>query len=329
MQPIAAEQIRVDNRLDGAGPGSELATDVRAGLSAPFKQLRPKYLYDERGSELFERITELPEYYQARTERSILERQAAAIVAAADPQCLVELGSGSAAKTRCLLEAMRSAGSLHTYVPVDISEEITRRTAASLVEEFPGLKVYGVVCDFENDLERLPGWGQRRMFAFLGGTIGNFPPERRVGFLSRIASLLGPADSLLMGTDLVKDPARLQAAYNDAEGVTESFNKNILNVLNRELDGDFDLERFDHRAFYDVAEERIDIRLRSAVAQSVRLEALDMEVDFAAGEEIRTELSCKFTRASLRSAYEAAGLHLEELWTDPEGLFALSLARPA
>ena len=324
----AGERISIDNRLDGAGPVSDLARDVRAGLSAPFKQLPPKYFYDELGSELFERIMELPEYYPTRTERSILDREAAAIVAAADPQCLIELGSGSAAKTRCLLEAMRSAGSLHTYVPVDISEEITRRTAAELIAEFPGLRVHGVICDFEHDLERLPGWGQRRMFAFLGGTIGNFPPPERITFLARIASLLGPADSLLLGTDLVKDRARLEAAYDDSAGVTARFNKNVLTVLNRELGADFDLADFDHRAFYDAEREWIDIRLRSRVRQTVRIPALDMEVGFEAGEEMRTEISCKFTRGSLERSYADAGLHLERLWTDPEQLFALSLARP-
>lgn len=327
-EPLSTEQVVIDNRLAGAGPVSGLAGDVRDGLTAEFKQLPPKYFYDEQGSRLFEAITELPEYYPTRTERLILSREAAAIVAAADPQCLIELGSGSASKTRCLLEAMRSAGSLHTYVPVDISEEITRRTAAELIEEFPGLRVHGVICDFENDLERLPGWGQRRMFAFLGGTIGNFPPRQRVAFLGRIASLLGPADTLLLGTDLVKDPARLEAAYNDSAGVTERFNKNVLTVLNRELGADFDLAAFDHHAFYDAEREWIDIRLRSRERRSVRIPALGMEVRFEAGEELRTELSCKFTRASLERSYAAAGLRLERFWTDPERLFALSLARP-
>jgi L-histidine N-alpha-methyltransferase len=325
----AGEQITIDNRLAAPGPVSDLERDVRAGLSAPFKQLPPKYFYDERGSQLFEQITRLPEYYPTRTEHSILESEAAAIVAAADPQCLVELGSGSAAKTRRLLEAMRSAGSLHTYVPVDISEEITRRTAAELIEEFPGLRVHGVICDFENDLERLPGWGQRRMFAFLGGTIGNFAPDRRVAFLARIASLLGPADTLLLGTDLVKDPARLEAAYDDDAGVTAEFNKNVLAVLNRELGADFDLGAFEHRAFYDAEREWVDIRLRSLVRQTVRVAALDMEVVFEAGEEMRTEISSKFTRESLERSYSPAGLRLEHFWTDPECLFALSLARPA
>ena len=328
--PPAREKIRIEVRLvDGAGTSENLARDARAGLAAEFKQLPPKYFYDEEGSQLFEQITGLAEYYPTRTERSILAQQSAAIVAAADPQCLVELGSGSASKTRTLLDAMQQAGSLHTYVPVDISEEITRATAAELVEEYPELRVHGVICDFENHLERLPGWGQRRMFAFLGGTIGNFDSEQRIAFLSRIGSLLGSADTLLLGTDLVKDTARLEAAYNDASGVTARFNKNVLSVLNRELGADFDLEGFEHRAFYDAERERIDIRLRSLADQSVRVRDLGIEVPFRAGEEMRTELSCKFTRDSLERSYAAAGLEMVEFWTDPEQLFALSLARPA
>jgi L-histidine N-alpha-methyltransferase len=324
------EQILIEDRLqDAAKDGSDLRRDARAGLTAAFKELPPKYFYDELGSELFEQITELPEYYPTRVERSILAEQAPAIVAAADPQCLIELGSGSASKTRVLLSAMHEAGSLHTYVPVDISEEITRATANELISEYPELRVHGVLCDFENDLERLPAWGQRRMFAFLGGTIGNFDRPRRIAFLSRIASLLGPMDTLLLGTDLVKDPERLEAAYNDSAGVTARFNKNVLTVLNRELDADFDLDAFEHLAFYDDEHERIDIRLVSLADQRVQVRALDLEVAFAAGEEMRTELSCKFTRASLERSYGESGLRLVECWTDPGEQFALSLARGA
>ena len=321
-----AGQVSVEVRLDESGPISDLARDARIGLCAEFKELPPKYFYDELGSQLFEQITELPEYYPTRTERKILTDQGAAIVAAADPQCLIELGSGSAYKTRTLLDAMRDRGSLHTYVPVDISEEITRQTAVELIAEYPGLRVHGVICDFDADLERLPGWGQRRMIAFLGGTIGNFDPAHRVAFLGRIAKMLGPHDSLLLGTDLVKDPAHLEAAYNDSAGVTARFNKNVLTVLNRELDADFELDAFEHLAFYDRERERIDIRLRSLADQRVTVRGLDLEVDFARDEEMRTELSCKFTRASLERAYEDAGLRLAEFWTDPDERFALSLA---
>ncbi len=329
MSGPATSEIQIDVRLDGAGPVSGLATDARTGLSLPFKQLPPKYFYDELGSQLFEQITELPEYYPTRAERSILRSEGAAIVAAADPQCLIELGSGSASKTRTLLDAMRDAGSLHTFVPVDISEEITRQTAAELVDEYPGLRVHGVICDFENDLERLPAWGQRRMIAFLGGTVGNFPPGKRVAFLRRIGAMLGPMDTLLLGTDLVKDPARLEAAYNDSAGITARFNKNVLTVLNRELGADFDLDGFEHYAFYDSEEERIDIRLRSLLDQRVALADLELEVGFAEGEEMRTELSCKFTRESLERSLGEAGLRLAEFWTDAGQQFALSLARPA
>jgi L-histidine N-alpha-methyltransferase len=325
----AGEQITIDNRLAAPGPVSDLERDVRAGLSAPFKQLPPKYFYDERGSQLFEQITRLPEYYPTRTEHSILESEAAAIVAAADPQCLVELGSGSAAKTRRLLEAMRSAGSLHTYVPVDISEEITRRTAAELIEEFPGLRVHGVICDFENDLERLPGWGQRRMFAFLGGTIGNFAPDRRVAFLARIASLLGPADTLLLGTDLVKDPARLEAAYDDDAGVTAEFNKNVLAVLNRELGADFDPERFHGEAVWSEERGRMEMFVRSLEPQTVILREIDLTVEFAKGETLRTEISTKFTREGVAAELAAAGMEIQSWWTDEAGDFALCLAQEA
>lgn len=324
-----SDQVTIDVHRPTDGSAADLHADARRGLTASFKQLPPKYFYDDLGSELFEQITDLPEYYQTRAERKILVDQADAIVASADPQCLIELGSGSASKTRGLLEAMRRAGSLHTFVPVDISEEITRVTAGSLIEEFPGLRVHGVICDFISDLERLPAWGQRRMIAFLGGTIGNFAPSARAEFLARIGRMLGPEDSLLVGTDLVKDPARIEAAYNDSAGVTERFNKNVLTVLNRELGADFDLDRFDHRAIYDPDHQCIDIRLRSREVQRVAVPGLGIEVDFAEGEEMRTELSCKFSEATIKAALEDAGLRLADFWTDPGGLFALSLARPA
>ena len=330
MDPLTAtDQVTIEVHLAEGGELADLATDTRQGLSADFKELPPKYFYDVRGSQLFEQITDLPEYYPTRAERSILELHGDEIVAAAgDPHCLVELGSGSAAKTRRLLDAMRDAGCLRRYVPVDISEEITLATAHQLVEEYPGLHVHGVICDFEHHLELLPQ-DDRRIVAFLGGTIGNFPLVERYEFLSRIAATMAPEDRLLLGTDLVKDRARLEAAYDDSQGVTAEFNKNVLNVLNAQLGADFDLDAFEHRAFYDAEQERIDIRLRSLAEQSVRLTALDMDVDFAHGEEIRTELSCKFTKESLERSYAQAGLVMTDLFTDPEGLFALSLARVA
>jgi L-histidine N-alpha-methyltransferase len=323
------DQIAIEVHLAANG-GATMARDVRLGLSADPKELAPKYFYDERGSLLFERITELPEYYPTRAERSILADRSAEIVAAAgEPTTLVELGSGSAAKTRHLLSAMRDAECLRTYVPVDISEEITHETAQCLVEEYPGLSVRGLVCDFEHDLERIPNGGGGRLIAFLGGTIGNLYPEARREFLSRLATLLSPEDRVLLGTDLVKEPGRLEAAYDDSQGVTAEFNKNVLRVLNRELGADFDLDAFEHVARYDGDEARMDIRLRSLADQTVRVDGLDLTVEFAAGEEMRTEISSKFTRERLEGVYEEAGLELNGWFTDDAGDYALSLARAA
>jgi L-histidine Nalpha-methyltransferase len=306
-----------------------MAADVRAGLSSPFKELSPRYFYDERGSQLFEQITELPEYYPTRCEREILVAESDAICRAANrPATLIELGSGSAAKTRVLLDAMQCAGCLQTYCPVDISEEITRDTAARVASEYEGVSVRGLVCDFELDLERIDS-SAPRVIALLGGTIGNFAPQQRAGFLRRIANLLGPEDHFLLGTDLVKDRATLEAAYNDSQGVTAEFNKNVLEVLNRELQADFDLDAFEHVARWDPENLWIDIRLRSLTDQVANVAALDMQVAFSAGEEMRTEISTKFARPGLEGIYAEAGLELTDWFTDPDGLFALSLARVA
>jgi len=322
-----AEQIEIEVHLPEGGTLAGLAEDVREGLSCPFKELPPKYFYDERGSELFEAITELPEYYPTRVERQILDDRGGEIVAAADPTTLIELGSGAASKTRSLLDGMRAAGSLETYVPVDISEEITRRVADELVREYPGLRVHGIVCDYETHLERVPR-EEGALIAFLGGTIGNFRPGPRRSFLARIATLMYPGDRFLLGTDLVKDTAVLEAAYNDSAGITAEFNKNVLHVLNRELDANFDPDQFEHVAFFDADNEWIDIRLRSLTEQFIDLKALDMRSHFARNEEMRTEISTKFTRERLEASYADAGLELVEWWTDPDGLYALSLARP-
>ena len=327
MNPGAAAEaveIEVHLRTDG---GAGMARDIRMGLTAKPKELAPKYFYDELGSQLFEQITELHEYYPTRAEREILSQRSAEIVAAAgSPGTLVELGSGSAAKTRHLLSAMRDDGCLATYVPVDISEEITRQTAESLVEEYPGLTIRGLVCDFEHDLERIPNGGGGRLVAFLGGTIGNLYPDARHDFLTRLAALLEPGDRILLGTDLVKETGRLEAAYDDPGGVTAEFNKNVLQVLNREFDGDFDLERFEHVARYDGDAARMDIRLRSLADQTVRLDGLDLTVRFAAGEEMRTEISSKFTREALEGVYREAGLRPDGWFTDAAEDYALSLA---
>ena len=321
------DQIEIEVHLPEGGTWAGLAEDVREGLSSPFKELPPKYFYDDRGSELFERITELPEYYPTRTERRILADGATEIVAAAKPTTLIELGSGAAAKTRRLLDAMQAAGSLETYVPVDISEEITRRVAAELVSEYDGLRVHGIVCDYETHLERVPR-EEGALIAFLGGTIGNFRPGPRRSFLARIATLMYPGDRFLLGTDLVKGRAVLEAAYNDSAGITAEFNKNVLHVLNRELDADFDVDGFEHVAFWDADNEWMDIRLRSVREQFIDLRALDMRSHFARNEEMRTEISTKFTRERLEASYADAGLELVEWWTDPDHLFALSLAKP-
>lgn len=305
---------------------STMVADVREGLSRSPKELAPKYFYDERGSQLFERITELPEYYPTRAERSILESVSGEIAATARPTTLIELGSGAAAKTRVLLDAISAAGTLETYVPVDISEEITRRVADELVDRYEGLRVHGIVCDYETHLERVPR-EEGGLFAFLGGTIGNFRPGPRRSFLARIASLMYPRDRFLLGIDLVKDPARLEAAYDDSAGVTAEFNKNVLHVLNRELDANFEPDRFEHIAFWDPDNEWVDIRLRSLGEQFIDIRGLDMQVHFARTEEMRTEISTKFTRERLEASYADAGLELIEWWTDPEELYALSLAR--
>ena len=323
--------IAIEVHLD-ADTAAKMASDVRDGLSAEPKELAPKYFYDERGSQLFEQITELEEYYPTRRERQILVDRSAEIVAAAgNPATLIELGSGSASKTRHLLDAMRDAGTLQTYVPVDISEEITRETAAALVDEYPGLDVNGLVCDFEAHLERTPTTSEAgpRLIAFLGGTVGNLYPDERAAFLGRIAGLLDPDDHLLLGTDLVKDVARLELAYDDPAGVTAEFNKNVLNVLNRELGGDFDLDAFAHVARFDTEHEWIDIGLRSLVEQDVHLDALDLATHFAAGEVMRTEISTKFTRPRLEESYAGTGLKMASWFTDPAEDYALSLAKLA
>jgi L-histidine N-alpha-methyltransferase len=321
--------IDIDVHLD-ADAAAKMARDVREGLCAYPKEVAPKYFYDERGSLLFEQITELPEYYPTRAEREVLTTRSAEIHRSAGcPLTLIELGSGSAAKTRHLLSAMRDCGSLETYVPVDISEEITQRTAAQLVDEYPGLRVHGMVCDYEQHLERVPDGSGGRMIAFLGGTIGNLYPRERHAFLVRIRALLDAGDHLLLGTDLIKDRVRLEAAYNDSAGVTAEFNKNVLAVLNGQLGADFDLGAFEHVARYDEEAERMDIRLRSLADQDVRLDGLDLEIRFAAGEEMRTEISTKFTRERIAAAYEGAGLELRGWFTDAAGDYALSLAGPA
>jgi L-histidine N-alpha-methyltransferase len=306
-----------------------LAHDVLDGLTKPFKELAPKHFYDARGSALFERITELPEYYPTRTETGILRAHAAAIVAATGAGELVELGSGASDKARLLLDAMAAKGSLQRYIPLDVSPTVVEEAARVLVEDYPGLEVHGVVGDLERHLEHLPPahTGVPRLVALLGGTIGNFPPGTRRSVLAKIATLLGPADQLLLGTDLVKRPDVIEAAYNDSAGVTAEFNRNVLRVINRELGGDFDPEAFEHVAFFDRAHEWIEMRLRAMRPMSVLIADLDLRVHFAAGEELRTEISAKFTRERVAGDLGAAGLQLRSWLTDPEDLFAVSVSR--
>jgi L-histidine Nalpha-methyltransferase len=324
---IQTDAIRIDSWLSETEERC-LANDVLDGLTRPFKELPPKHFYDARGSELFERICELPEYYPTRTEKEILEQHSADIVAATGAGELVELGSGSAEKARILLDAMSSAGTLSRYLPLDVSETVVRDAAQALVEEYDGLQVHGVIGDFERHLERVPPRdGPPRIVALLGGTIGNFPPGTRRGLLRKVGALLGPEDRLLLGTDLVKDPSVIEAAYDDSEGVTAEFNRNVLYVLNRELDADFAPEGFDHIAFFDRRHEWVEMRLRSRRPCSVLISDLGLRIEFAAGEEVRTEISAKFTRQRLEADFGAAGLSLDRWYTDPDELFALSLAR--
>jgi L-histidine N-alpha-methyltransferase len=326
---IAPVDVRIDVHLrDGALVS--IADDVREGLTRPLlKELPPKYFYDDRGSDLFEQITHLPEYYPTRAEQEILDAVGGEIVADTRPEELVELGPGSARKTHALLEPMLVPGGGDTYVPVDVSEAAVRELAERLIASYTGLRIHGVVGDFEQDLDRLRPNGRRRLIAFLGGTLGNLDRDQRRAFLERMRELLGPEDRLLVGTDLVKEKSQLEAAYNDSAGVTAEFNRNVLHVINANLDGDLDPDRFEHVAFYDESERRIEMRLRARESHSARIDGLGMEVSFDEGEEIRTELSCKFTRRQLEREYAAAGLELLGWYTDADARFALSLTGPA
>jgi L-histidine N-alpha-methyltransferase len=332
MTPLGTAEppIVIDSHLDEPHERG-LADDVLDGLTRPFKELPPKHFYDARGCELFDRICELPEYYPTRTERAILTQAAATIAAGTGAVELVELGSGTAAKTRVLLDAMAARGTLRRYVPLDVAETVVRSSAEALVREYPGLQVHGVVGDFERHLDRIPPPrdGEPRIVALLGGTIGNFPPGTRRRLLREIGELLGPGDRLLLGTGLVIDTPTLEAAYDDAAGVTAEFNRNVLHVVNRELDADFPLDGFAHVAFFDRRHEWIEMRLRALRPCSVLVGALDLRVELAAGEEIRTEISAKFTRERVEDDFAAAGLRLDAWHSDPGERFALSLAARA
>jgi L-histidine N-alpha-methyltransferase len=313
--------------LDAADLAAQLAQDVRAGLAATPKVLPPKYFYDARGSELFVEITRLPEYYPTRTEAAILLRRADEIAERTAAETLIELGSGTAEKTRVLLRALRDRGTLRRFVPFDVDPAVLKDASASVAEKFPRIDVQPIVGDFERHLTRLPA-APRRLLAFLGSTIGNFESDQRRRFLAAVRAALGEGDAFLLGTDLVKSPDRLVAAYDDARGITAAFNKNVLAVLNRELDADFDAAAFEHVALWNAEQERIEMRLRSDRDQQVHIPKLTLNVGFARGEQLCTEISAKFRREVVSAELAAAGLRMTSWWTDPDGDFALSLSVP-
>ncbi len=316
------------DHLGAVDAGAALRADVLAGLTATPRTLPPRWFYDERGSELFDEITRLPEYYPTRTERALLTAHSGDIAASSGADTLVELGSGTSEKTRLLLSALADAGTLRRFVPVDVDPSVLRLAGAAITGEHPDVVVDAVVADFTTHLDQLPTGG-RRLVAFLGSTIGNLEPGPRAAFLRALAGTLAPGDSFLLGTDLVKDADRLVRAYDDGAGVTAAFNRNVLAVVNRELKADFDLSAFDHRAVWDPEREWIEMRLRSTREQVVRIAALDLDVPFADGEELRTEVSAKFRRAGVEAELAAAGLQLTHWWADADGDFALSLSTPA
>ncbi|MFJ9729501.1 L-histidine N(alpha)-methyltransferase [Streptomyces sp. NPDC101209] len=318
MSPFHLTRILPEDATEAA-----LRADVLEGLTRNPKTLPPKWFYDTRGSELFEEITRLPEYYPSRAEREILLARAHAIAESSGARTMVELGSGSSEKTRYLLDALRG---LHTYVPVDVSTSALRQAAQTLAAERPELEIHALIADFTSQLT-MPHTPGPRLMVFLGGTVGNLLPSERSTFLTSIRALMTPGDALLLGTDLVKEEKTLVQAYDDAAGVTAAFNKNVLNVLNRELGADFDPSAFDHVAAWDAQNQWIEMRLRARTAQAVKIPALDLLVDFTAGEELRTEVSAKFQEEGVREELSAAGMELTQWWTDEAGRFALSLSR--
>jgi L-histidine Nalpha-methyltransferase len=320
------KNFTLENHLNGTGFFDSMAADVAEGLQACPMQLRPKYLYDERGSDLFEQITELPEYYPTRAEGELLKTIATGLIAEVSPEEIVELGSGSSTKTRALLDAGVQAGTLQRYLPFDVSESIVRLAAAELGKRYPDLNIHGVIGDFERDLDKIPQPQGRRLVLFLGSTIGNLHAEERIELLSKMCGLLGDGDFLLLGTDLVKDVELIEAAYNDDAGVTAEFNRNMLNVINAGLDADFDVHAFEHYATFNQDESRIEMHLRPTTPQVARVGKLDLTVEISPEETIWTESSYKFTRESVAGMLTAAGLKLERWYAAPGDMFGLSLA---
>jgi L-histidine N-alpha-methyltransferase len=315
----------LDIHLTDADADVALRADALAGLTARPKNLPPKWFYDARGSALFEQITQLPEYFPTRTERALLEHAADAIAITSGADTIVELGSGSSAKTRLLLDAFGRAESLRRYVPQDVSEPALREAMSALQADYPGLELHGVVGDFTAHLDRLPPEGHR-MVAFLGGTIGNLLPPERAEFLRALRVALRPGEQFLLGTGLVVDPSLLVPAYDDAAGVTAEFNRNVLHVLNRELGADFDVDAFHHKAVWDAENEWIEMRLVAQRAMTVTLAGLDLTVEFAAGEEMCTEVSAKFRLPGIGAMLGEAGFSVAGSWTDPDERMALTLA---
>lgn len=317
--------VTLANYLAEDSVAEALRSDVLTGLTATPKSLPPKWFYDSVGSALFDRITRLPEYYPTRAEAQILRAQAGAIAAVSGADTLVELGSGTSEKTRLLLDALHTRGVLRRFVPFDVDAGVLRSSGAAIAAEYPSVDIDAVCGDFEHHLDKIPRGG-RRLVVFLGSTIGNLTAAPRARFLADLAATLKPGDSLLLGTDLIKDADRLVRAYDDSAGVTAEFNRNVLAVINRELDADFDLTAFEHVARWNAGQSRIEMWLRAATAQRVRVRALGLTVEFGAGEEMLTEVSCKFHPDRVGEELAAAGLRRSHWWTDPDGDFGLSLA---
>ncbi len=326
MSAPPTERLKIDVCLDPADLTRTMVDDVRRGLTGHPKRLPSKYFYDARGSELFERITELPEYYQTRTELQILHSIAGDLIDDLACEELVELGSGSSTKTRVLLDAMQRRGSLRRYLPFDVSAEMLQGSCSSLLERYPSMVVHAVVGDFQRHLGSVPPAEGNRLAIFLGSTIGNLEADERRAFLRDVRGLLDANGRFLLGVDLVKDKAMLEAAYDDSAGVTAEFNRNILRVVNNGLEADFHPEAYRHVAFYDIEKARIEMHLAPETNQQVRISKLDLEVDVGTDETIWTEISCKFTRASTESMLAEAGMRLERWFSDPENRFALALA---
>lgn len=317
--------LSLSNHLAADSAARTLHRDVHDGLTQTPKSLPPKWFYDSVGSDLFDQITRLPEYYPTRAEAEILRDRSAEIAAASGADTLVELGSGTSEKTRLLLEALRDTGSLRRFIPFDVDAGMLQAASSAILDEYPGIEIEAVCGDFEEHLGKIPAVG-RRLVVFLGSTIGNLTREPRADFLATLSDTLQPGDTLLLGTDLIKDTERLVRAYDDSAGVTARFNRNVLAVVNRELDADFDLEAFEHVARWNPAEERIEMWLRASTPQRVYVAALDLTVDFAEGEEMLTEVSCKFRPDGVAEELAAAGLRRTHWWTDRAGDFGLSLS---